>query len=81
MSTWLIGTVVPMPSAADEMIDDADGVEDVLLVVEAVLVPVVAVVAVLPVAEIGVDMGSLCLWGWRGAPVVRRFWRRRECVA
>src|ERR1700731_617430 len=61
VSTWLIGTVVPMPSAADEMIDDADGFADALLVVAEVA---------LVVAEIGVDMGNLCLFGRRIAPGV-----------
>jgi hypothetical protein len=48
-----------MPSAADEMIDDADGTDELLEDELEVPVGVVVVVVVLPVDEIGVDM--VCL--------------------
>ncbi len=51
VSTWLIGKVVPRPRPTDEMIDEADGVDELLLVL--VLTLVVPDVTVLLVGDIG----------------------------
>jgi hypothetical protein len=67
---WLIGNVVPRPSAADEM-TDAPVDPDELLELVVVVLPVGLDVVVLVVGEIEEVMLDLCVLGWRGTAVLR----------